>query len=99
MKTIRKLTRLLLCFILALGLSIMSGCGSTDTEKKEEAVQADNAVNAENYSITDLHLHLDGSISIESARELAKMQEITVPESDEELQSQLHVGELSLIHI
>lgn len=93
MKTIRKLTRLLLCFILALGLSIMSGCGSTDTEKKEEAVQADNAVNAEDYSITDLHLHLDGSISIESARELAKMQEITVPESDEELQSQLHVGE------
>lgn len=33
----------------------------------------------------DLHLHLDGAISTESARELAEMQNIEIPEDDEAL--------------
>ena len=37
----------------------------------------------------DLHLHLDGSISIKNARVLAKMQNIGIPESDDELKSLL----------
>ena len=31
---------------------------------------------------TDLHLHLDGSISLNSARELASLQDIDLPEDD-----------------
>lgn len=40
----------------------------------------------------DLHLHLDGAISVESARELAKLQNIAIPESDEELLKLMRVG-------
>ena len=35
--------------------------------------------------MVDLHLHLDGAISIRSARELSAMQAIPIPQSDEEL--------------
>lgn len=36
-------------------------------------------------NMIDLHLHLDGAISIESARELAEMQNIEIPDDDEQL--------------
>lgn len=39
--------------------------------------------------MTDLHLHLDGAISPQSARVLAQMQGITLPEDDKELLSLL----------
>lgn len=42
--------------------------------------------------LIDLHLHLDGSISLESAKELAKMQSIDIPE-DDELKKLLSVNE------
>ena len=42
--------------------------------------------------LIDLHLHLDGSVSPKSARELAEMQGIPVPESDVELTERLSVG-------
>lgn len=35
--------------------------------------------------LVDLHLHLDGAISLESAKQLAALQNIEIPESDEEL--------------
>ena len=41
----------------------------------------------------DLHLHLDGSLSIESARELARMQNISLPANDDELRKLLTVGD------
>ncbi len=41
----------------------------------------------------DLHCHLDGAISIESARQLAIMQGIELPESDEELLKIMRVSE------
>ncbi len=41
----------------------------------------------------DLHLHLDGSISVKSARELAKIENITLPQSDAALKAALMVSE------
>jgi len=46
-------------------------------------------INEKNPCFIDLHLHLDGSISVQTARKLAEMQGITIPESDEELLSLL----------
>lgn len=43
--------------------------------------------------MTDLHLHLDGAISMESARQLAAMQGIQIPEKDEELRALMTVSE------
>ncbi|MBQ8118218.1 MAG: adenosine deaminase [Lachnospiraceae bacterium] len=40
----------------------------------------------------DLHLHLDGAISMESARQLAKLQDIPIPETDEALNALLTVS-------
>ncbi len=42
--------------------------------------------------MTDLHLHLDGAISMESARQLAKLQGIEIPERDAELKALLTVS-------
>lgn len=37
---------------------------------------------AKDYALIDLHLHLDGSLSLASVRELAAMQQIVLPEID-----------------
>lgn len=42
--------------------------------------------------LIDLHLHLDGSLSVASVRELARMQDIQVPEADQELLKLLQVS-------
>ena len=39
----------------------------------------------------DLHLHLDGSISIQTARKLAAIQNITLPESDTDLKQRMSI--------
>lgn len=41
----------------------------------------------------DLHLHLDGAISVKNARELAALQNIEIPESDDELKKLLTVSD------
>lgn len=41
----------------------------------------------------DLHLHLDGSLSLKTVKELAKMQDIEIPKDDKELISILQVSE------
>lgn len=41
--------------------------------------------------LTDLHLHIDGAISVKSARKLAEIQKISIPESDAELEKLLRV--------
>ena len=46
-----------------------------------------------NYALIDLHLHLDGSLSLQTVRELAHMQGIEIAREDEELKAQLQVGE------
>ncbi|MCQ2604530.1 MAG: adenosine deaminase [Spirochaetia bacterium] len=43
--------------------------------------------NFDKNCLIDLHLHLDGSISIESARVLAKMAKVDIPASDRELKT------------
>lgn len=45
-----------------------------------------------NYALIDLHLHLDGSLSVKSVRELAEMNHREVPERDEDLLKLLQVG-------
>ena len=47
----------------------------------------------ENYALIDLHLHLDGSLSLESVKALAKMQNIDIPDSDAEILKTLRVSE------
>ena len=49
-------------------------------------------INAKKYAIIDLHLHLDGSMSLECARSLAAKQGISLPD-DAELLSRLRVSE------
>ena len=46
-----------------------------------------------NYALTDLHLHLDGSLSLASVKELAALQNIEIPNNDEELLEKLQVSE------
>ena len=43
--------------------------------------------------LIDLHLHLDGSVSLKSARELAKISNIAIPESEEELKKLMQKDE------
>lgn len=45
-----------------------------------------------NYAVIDLHLHLDGSLSLESAKELAKLQNIDLPKNDDEIIERLQVS-------
>lgn len=42
--------------------------------------------------LIDIHLHLDGSLSIASVRKLAGLQNISIPEDDDVLRSMLSVG-------
>ena len=44
------------------------------------------------YGLIDLHLHLDGSLSLESVRDLARMQNIPVESDDKKLLKMLQVG-------
>ena len=44
------------------------------------------------YGLIDLHLHLDGSLSLENVRDLAQMQNITVEPDDRKLLKLLQVG-------
>ena len=51
-------------------------------------------MNAESVNrYIDLHLHLDGAITLDIARKLAEIQGISLPERDEELEKQLTVSE------
>ena len=43
--------------------------------------------------LIDLHLHLDGSLSVKSVKELAALQNIEIPENEEELLKQLRVND------
>ena len=42
--------------------------------------------------LIDLHLHLDGSLSLDSVRELAALQGISIPAEDRELLRTLQVA-------
>lgn len=78
----KKIRFMFLCFLSAFIFFTTAGCEQTNDK-----------LEAKDYSIIDLHLHLDGSISLNSARELAQIQGISLPEDDEELQNLLQVDE------
>lgn len=73
---------------------IVTSCSDDDTPSTGEDLQyiTDEQL-AELGCYTDLHLHLDGSLSIPTARRLAELQGITLNLSDEELRKQLQVDE------
>ena len=47
----------------------------------------------QNYGLIDLHLHLDGSLSVATVRELARMQGLEIPQEDCDLLKRLQVSE------
>ena len=49
--------------------------------------------NTKQLALIDLHLHLDGSMPLRTARKLAAMQGITIPDSDEELKAMMSLTE------
>ena len=55
-------------------------------------MESEKTISAKDYARIDLHLHLDGSLSLASVKELAAMQGIDIPEKDEELLDVLRVG-------
>ena len=60
----------------------------------EDLIAKHSNFNLDNLNcMVDLHLHLDGAMSVESARALAKAQNITIPDSDEEILKLLRVPE------
>lgn len=71
----------LLCILIFTGCNIIN---SAQKQKEEFAIE-------KVQNMIDLHIHLDGSISVESAKQLAQMQNIPIPQSDEELTSKLRV--------
>ena len=48
---------------------------------------------SEQYALIDLHLHLDGSLSLNSVKKLAEIQSIAIPKDDEALKEMLQVSE------
>lgn len=73
---------------------VMTSCSDDDNPSTGEDQQyITNEQLAKLGCYTDLHLHLDGSLSIKAARKLAHLQDITLDMSDEELRKQLQVDE------
>lgn len=73
---------------------VMTSCSDDDNPSTGEDQQyITNEQLAKLGCYTDLHLHLDGSLSIKAARKLAQLQDITLDMSDEELRKQLQVDE------
>ncbi len=46
-----------------------------------------------NFALVDLHLHLDGSLSLDSVKKLAALQNIEIPDNDKELLEKLQVSD------
>ena len=59
---------------------------------KASCTHSGAALQAKDFALVDLHLHLDGSLSLASVRELAAMEKISLPERDEELLPLFRVG-------
>lgn len=50
-------------------------------------------MNTKQLALIDLHLHLDGSMPLHTARKLAEMQGVSIPQSDEELHAMMSLTE------
>lgn len=64
---------------------VLIGCGAVVASTALVLVGLEKRENKKKYGLIDLHLHLDGSLSIETVRQLADMQKVDLPEDDVEL--------------
>jgi len=78
-------TKLFLLMVVILMIMSFAAC---DSVKKNEECPVSSIT-----KMIDLHLHLDGAISLSSARQLAKMQSIALPENDDSLLALMRVSE------
>ncbi len=84
----KNMKKTLIALLLMLSM-ILSGC-SADRSREDASESPESAAYADQY--IDLHLHLDGSITVDIAKELAELQGIELPAgTDEELKELLMV--------
>ena len=82
----RNLTFSFFILLLSTLFFLTSSCSSDDNPGLSE----DNAETlAGRYALVDLHLHLDGSLSMEDVRYMAHIEDIDLPENDAELEKKL----------
>lgn len=73
--------------------AVIGSAAAASVSLAAEKMKKNNKVDVEKLDcLIDLHLHLDGSISVASARQLAAMQNIEIPESDEDVKALLSLS-------
>lgn len=73
---------LLIMSIFVCGIAFLLMARGQSEEFQETAGTPDSS-NAKRY--IDLHLHLDGAITVEIAKELARLQDITLPADNDKM--------------
>ena len=92
MKQMKKFMKWVLVLVVTLSVGFLTGCD--DDENGPDAPKAQLITDAELADLgcyMDLHLHLDGSISVANYKKLAAISGIEVTQSDAELQNALQV--------
>ena len=79
--------------IFAVFLFVLISVSFFGCSKNEDSKGVNNKIDASKLNcLIDLHIHLDGAISVDSAKKLAKLQNISIPENDEELKKIMTVS-------
>ena len=87
----KKLLKWALALVVVLSTGFLSGCNDDDDPITPVAQTITDEELANLGCYMDLHLHLDGSISVENYKRLAAISGIEVTQSDAELQNALQV--------
>ena len=87
----KKLLKWALALVVVLSTGFLSGCNDDDDPVTPVAQTITDEELANLGCYMDLHLHLDGSISVENYKRLAAISGIEVTQSDAELQNALQV--------
>lgn len=90
MKRLRMIAMALVAMVLAFGMNSCEKDGDI-TKELSEYVSNQELESLDCY--TDIHLHLDGSMSVEMIRELARIQNMPLSYTDEELTDILQVSD------
>lgn len=88
-------SRFLLIAISAL-MIVVTGCNNNHLGNDDKDTLSEYISNQELESLkcyTDIHLHLDGSMSVDMIKELAEVQNMELPYTDKELEDMLQVSE------